>query len=286
MKQDKLIKAILMAVALSAIGGLGLITLFIFKEGLPIILQIGVADFFCSTDWSPGEQRFGILSMIVGSVAVTLGAMAIGVVFSLGLAIVLTQFCPPKVAGVLKPLIELLAGIPSVVYGFIGMVTIIPLIREYVGGPGFSVLAASIVLGIMVLPTVTSISIDALNAVPRSFWEGSVALGATRWQTTHMLLLKAARSGILAAIILGMGRAIGETMAVIMVTGNSLEIPRAITDPVRTLTSNIALEMNYATGQHRKALFATGVTLFIIIMALNTLAMAVSRRRVAGGGNR
>ena len=252
MKQDKLIQAILMAIALSAIGGLALIALFIFKEGLPVILQIGAVEFFSSTDWSPGERRFGILSMIVGSVAVTLGNLVIGVVFSLGLAIVLTEFCPPKVARVLKPLIELLAGIPSVVYGFIGMVTIVPLIRDTIGGPGFSVLAASIVLGIMVLPTVTTISIDALNAVPRSFWEGSVIQGPPAGGR-HMLMLKAARSGILAAIILGMGRAIGRPMAVIMVTGNSLEIPRSLTDPVRTLTSNIALEMNYAASQHRKA---------------------------------
>jgi phosphate ABC transporter permease protein PstC len=244
---------------------------------------VGGREFFGSTDWTPSEGRFGILSMIVGSLAVTLGAMAIGVVFSLGLAIILTQFCPPALGRILKPVIELLAGIPSVVYGFMGVVTLVPLIRDHLGGSGFSVLAASIVLGIMILPTVTSISVDAINAVPRPFWEGSIALGATRWQTTHMLMLKAARSGILAAVILGMGRAIGETMAVIMVTGNCIEIPHSITDSVRTLTSNIALEMNYAPELHRKALFATGVTLFVIIMLLNTLAMAVSRRRVAGG---
>ncbi|MDQ1255730.1 MAG: phosphate transport system permease protein, partial [Candidatus Hydrogenedentes bacterium] len=181
---------------------------------------------------------------------------------------------------------ELLAGIPSVVYGFVGVVTIVPLIRVYLGGPGLSVLASSIVLGIMVLPTVTSISIDALRAVPRSYWEGSIALGATEWQTTHMVMLKAARSGIATALILGMGRAIGETMAVIMVAGNSLEMPHSILDPVRTLTSNIALEMGYASGEHREALFATGVTLFVIIMILNTVALMVSRRSAGKGGAR
>jgi phosphate ABC transporter permease protein PstC len=286
MRQDKVIGAILTAIAFSAITGLAVITVFIFKEGVPIILRLGGREFFLSSHWAPGEGQFGIFSMIVGSLMVTLGAMAIGVIFSLGLAIVLTQFCPPRLAAILKPVIELLAGIPSVVYGFMGVVTLVPLIRDYLGGPGLSVLAASIVLGIMVLPTVTSISVDAINAVPRPYWEGSIALGATRWQTTYMVMLKAARSGIVAAIILGMGRAVGETMAVIMVAGNAPTMPTSILDPVRTLTSNIALEMSYASGLHRQALFATGVTLFVIIMVLNTAAMTVSRRRSRGRGSR
>lgn len=282
MNQDKLITLALMMVALSAISGLVLITVFIFKEGVPIILETGVRGFFLSSDWNPSAGHFGILSMIIGSLVVTVAAMSIGAVFGLSLAIVLTQFCPAKLAAVLKPIIELLAGIPSVVYGFMGVVTLVPLIRTYLGGPGLSVLAASIVLGIMVLPTVTSISVDALQAVPRSYWEGSVAMGATNWQTTHMIMLKAARSGIVAAIILGMGRALGETMAVIMVAGNALEVPRSLLDPVRTLTSNIALEMGYATGRHREALFATGVTLFVIIMVFNTTALVISRRTAGG----
>jgi phosphate ABC transporter permease protein PstC len=217
--------------------------------------------------------------MIVGSLAVTAGAMVIGLVFGVGCAILLTLFSPPKVVAVMKPSVELLAGIPSVVYGFMGVVILVPFIRDYLGGPGLSVLAASIVLGVMVLPTVTSISVDALQAVPRSYREGSLALGATEWQTTHLVILKAARSGIVAAVILGMGRAVGETMAVIMVAGNPLDVPHGLLDPVRTLTSNIALEMGYAAGDHRKALFATGVVLFVIIMILNTMALAVSRRR-------
>lgn len=275
-----------MVVALSAISGLALITVFIFKEGLPIIAKTGPMGFFFSSDWDPKNGSFGIFSMIAGSLAVTAGAVTIGTVFGLGLAIVLSQFCPSGLAAVLKPIVELLAGIPSVVYGFMGVVTIVPLIRTYLGGPGLSVLAASIVLGIMVLPTVTSISLDALRAVPRPYWEGSIALGATEWQTTHMVMLKAARSGLVAAIILGMGRAVGETMAVIMVAGNTLEVPRGLLDPVRTLTSNIALEMGYASGQHREALFATGVTLFVIIMVLNTVALVIARRGAGEGRTR
>jgi len=278
MKKDRLIHAALTVIALSAFSGLALITIFVFKEGLPIILRVGVKDFFFSCQWYPREGKFGILPMIVGSLAVTAGAIIIGGVFGLGCAIVLTQFAPRRLVVVLKPAIELLAGIPSVVYGFIGVVVLVPIIRQYLGGPGLSILTASIVLGIMILPTVTSISVDVIRSVPRSYREGSIALGATGWQTTYMVILRAARSGIVAAFILGMGRAIGETMAVIMVAGNALELPRSVLDPVRTLTSNIALEMGYAAGEHRQALFATGVTLFVMIMILNTIALTISRR--------
>jgi len=284
MKKDRLIHAALTVIALSAISGLALITIFVFKEGLPIILRIGVKNFFFSGQWYPREGKFGILSMIVGSLAVTAGAIIIGGVFGLGCAVVLTQFAPRRLVVVLKPAIELLAGIPSVVYGFIGVVVLVPIIRQYLGGPGLSILTASIVLGIMILPTVTSISVDVIRSVPRSYREGSIALGATGWQTTYMVILKAARSGIVAAFILGMGRAIGETMAVIMVAGNALEMPHSILDPVRTLTSNIALEMGYAAGDHRQALFATGVTLFVMIMVLNTIALTMSRRSAGKGG--
>jgi len=278
-KQDKIISSLLTLTAFSAISGLMLITAFIFKEGVPIIAKVGLGEFLSSSDWYPLEGKFGIFPMIIGSLVVTAGAMVIGVIFGLGCAILLTQFCPLRLVSVLKPSIELLAGIPSVVYGFMGVMILVPFIRDYMGGPGLSVLACSIVLGIMVLPTVISISVDSLRAVPRSYREGSIALGATEWQTTHMVTLRAARSGIVTAIILGMGRAIGETMAVIMVAGNTLDVPHSILDPVRTLTSNIALEMGYAAGDHRKALFATGVVLFVIIMILNSIALTVSRRR-------
>jgi phosphate ABC transporter permease protein PstC len=278
-RKEKIIKILLMLTAFSAISGLALITGFIFNAGLPIIAKMGLGDFILSSDWYPSEGRFGILPMIAGSLEVTAGAMVIGVLFGLGCAVLLVDFAPPRAVSIIKPSIELLAGIPSVVYGFMGVVILVPFIRDYLGGPGLSVLAASVVLGIMVLPTVTSISVDALQAVPRAYREGSIALGATEWQTTHMVVLKAARSGIVAAVILGMGRAVGETMAVIMVAGNPLDPPHSILDPVRTLTSQIAMEMGYASGDHRQALFATGVTLFVIIMVLNTIALTVSRRR-------
>jgi phosphate transport system permease protein len=280
LNREKLIALVLLGMALTAIMGLALITAFIFWKGVPIMFTVGFHKFILSSDWYPLEGEFGIFPMIVGSLAVTAGAMVIAVAFGLGCAVLLTQFCPPRMVSIIKPSIELLAGIPSVVYGFIGVVILVPFIRDYLGGPGLSVLASSIVLGVMTLPTVTSISVDALRAVPPAFREGSIALGATEWQTTHMVVLKAARSGIVAAVILGMGRAIGETMAVIMVAGNVLDLPHSILDPVRTLTSNIALEMGYAAGAHQEALFATGVTLFVIIMILNTIALAVSRRRV------
>lgn len=284
--KEKAIHVVLMLLAFSAIAALAVITAFIFKEGVPIIAKVGIKDFIFSSAWYPLEGQFGIFPMIAGSLAVTAGAVVISFSFGLACAVVLTQFCPARLVGVIKPSVELLAGIPSVTYGFIGVVILVPFIRDYLGGPGLSVLAASIVLGVMALPTITSISVDALQAVPRSYREGSIALGATEWQTTHRVILKAARSGIVAAVILGMGRAIGETMATIMVAGNTPDVPHSLLDPVRTLTSNIALEMGYSAGDHRKALFATGVVLFIIIMVLNSIALTVSRHRVRKGAAR
>ncbi len=278
-RNEKLIRLALLVVAFSAVSILAVITVFIFSEGSPIMLKYGFKNFLGGLDWYPSEKSFGLLPMITGSMMVTLGALIIGVPFGLGCAVYLTEFSSKKLRRVVKPIIELLAGIPSVVYGFIGVIILVPLIRNTLGGPGLSVLAASIILGIMILPTIISISIDSLLAVPSSYREGSLALGATRWQTVKMVLLTAARSGIIASIILGMGRAIGETMAVIMIAGNAISIPGSILDPVRTLTSNIALEMGYASGEHRQALFATGVILFIIIMILNTAANITSGRR-------
>jgi phosphate transport system permease protein len=279
MKKENAIRLVLLGVAMSTVTALAVITTFIMKEGLPVIFRHGLFAFLFGQDWQPSAEPpvFGVWSMILGSCAVTGGALAIGFPVGLGSAIFLSEFAPRRVAAILKPSLELLAGIPSVVFGFMGMLVLLPWIRNHVGGPGASVLAGSIILGIMILPTVTSISMDALRAVPRSYREGSFALGATGWQTTWRVTLPAARAGLVAAVILGMGRAIGETMAVIMVTGNTVQIPRSILSPVRTLTSNIALEMSYADGEHREALFATGVVLFVIIMSLNTIANAVSR---------
>jgi len=276
---DKVVERALMLLAFSSITILALITLFIFREGAPLMARVGLGNFF-STEWRPGEGLFGISLMIVGSTVVTFGALVLGVPFGLACAIVLAEMAPDRARTLLKPVIEILAGIPSVVYGFIGIVVLLPWIRSNLGGPGASALAASLILGIMVLPTIIGISIDALQAVPNSYREASLAMGATRWQTIRRVVLPAARSGLVAAIILGMGRAVGETMAVIMVAGNSVQMPRSPLDPVRTLTANIALEMGYAAGDHQAALFATGIVLFAIIMALNTVANLARGRRV------
>jgi len=279
MQREKFIERVLLLLALSSITSLVLITFFIFWEGFPLILHTGLKNFIASAHWAPTKGHFGILAMIISSLLVTLGAMVLGVPLGLSCAIVLAEFSPQPLKLVLKPTLELLAGIPSVVYGFLGVVWLVPLIRDHLGGPGLSLLAAAVILGIMILPTVISISIDALSAVPDIYREGSIALGATLWQTVRRVVLPAASSGIITAIILGMGRAIGETMAVIMVAGNALQIPTSILEPVRTLTSNIALELGYAAGRHREALFATGIVLFIIIMILNLSATLITRRR-------
>ena len=277
---EQIAKYTLMAVAFSALASLLLIAVFILKEGLPFMLRVGVKDFLLASDWDPQSGKFGIYPMIVASLYVTFGAMLIGAPLGVAGAIFLNEFVPRQVMRVVKPTIELLAGIPSVVFGFLGVMVLAPFIRNHMGGPGLSVLAASVILGIMVLPTVISISSDAIGAVPNSYREGALALGATRWQSVYMVTIKAARSGIIASIILAMGRALGETMAVIMVAGNTVKIPHSVTDPVRTLTANIALEMANATGMAREALFATGVVLFVVIMMLNGIALSAIKAKV------
>jgi len=272
---EKFAKFLLTAVAFSALASLLLIAVFIFKEGFPFILKVGLSDFLFSSDWNPQTGNFGIFPMIVSSLYVTLGAMLIGAPLGIAGAIFINEFLSRPAMRIIKPTIELLAGIPSVVFGFLGVMVLAPFIRTHFGGPGLSVLTAALILGIMVLPTVISISTDAISAVPNSYREGALALGATRWQSVHMVTIKAARSGIIASVILAMGRALGETMAVIMVAGNTVKIPHAVTDPVRTLTANIALEMANATGMAREALFATGIVLFVVIMILNAIALSV-----------
>lgn len=278
-RNERLVRLALLSIAFSAISVLAVITAFIFTEGTPIMFKYGFRNFLGGMNWYPSEKSFGLLPMIAGSLMVTFGALVIGVPLGLSCAVFLTEFSSRRLRRTIKPIIELLAGIPSVVYGFMGVVLLVPFIRRTFGGPGLSVLAASVILGIMILPTIISISIDSLLAVPPSYREGSLALGATRWQTMKIVLFPAARSGIVASIILGMGRAVGETMAVIMVAGNAADVPGSLLSPVRTLTSNIALEMGYASGEHRQALFATGVILFVIIMVLNTIANVTSSRR-------
>jgi len=277
--RERRIRHVLLLVALSSVSILGLIFLFVFGEGLPLIHKVGWREFLLGMRWAPTKGAFGILPMIVGTLEVTFGALLIGVPLSLLVAIHLSEFASPSTRRWLKPLIELLAAIPSVVYGFIGVVVIVPLIREHLGGTGFSVLAASIILSIMILPTIISIAFEALQAVPRSYREGALAVGATPWQAATRIVLPAARSGIVTAVILGMGRAMGETMAVIMVAGNAVVVPGSPLHPCRTLTSNIAIEMAYAAGDHQKALFATGVVLFLMIFLLNLTASLIVRRR-------
>lgn len=276
---ETIIEKSIILIAFSTVAVLFLITLFIFKEGTPFLAQYGLSRFLTGSVWLPAEDTFGIFPMIVGSICVTIGALIVGVPLGVGTAIYLVEFSNKRVRNIIKPTIELLAGIPSVVYGFIGIMVLSPWIRIHLGGSGLSILTASIVLGIMILPTIISISMDSLSALPPAYKEGSIALGATTWQTVVMVLLPGAKSGILAGIILGMGRAVGETMAVIMIAGNAIRVPTSIYDSVRTLTSNIALEMGYALGMHRAALFANAVILFAFIMILNTVAILIIKKR-------
>lgn len=281
MLREKIFEKGFFFIAFSSISILALIAFFIFQQGVPLIWKAGPASFLLGERWFPSQGSFGIFPMIVGSFWVTLGALIVGVPLGVACAVFLCELTPSSVSMVLRPTIQLLAAIPSVIYGFWGLIVLVPLIRNYLGGPGLSVLGGSLVLGVMILPTIISISEDSLRALPRTFKEGALSLGATHWQTIWRVLLPAARSGVVASVILGMGRAIGETMAMIMILGNAAQMPRSILDSARTLTTNIGIEMGYATGDHRQALFATGVVLFFIIMGLNTLALLISGRRRA-----
>jgi phosphate transport system permease protein len=278
--KEKIIEKSFLLIALSSISVLALIAIFIFAEGLPLIWKIGPKAFLFGERWVPSQGSFGILSMIVSSFWVTLGALVLGIPLGLACAIFLCEWVPPIAAMILRPTIQLLAAIPSVIYGFWGLIVLVPIVRQYLGGPGLSILSGSMILGFMILPTIISISEDSLKALSPSYKAGAFALGATHWQTIWRVLIPAARSGIVASIILGMGRAIGETMAMIMILGNAVKLPSSILDSARTLTTNIGIEMGYASGDHRQALFATGVVLFLIIMVLNSFAITLSRRRV------
>lgn len=262
-----------------SIAAVLLICIFLFSRGIPAIHEIGVQKFLLGKVWKPSSDLYGIFPMIIGSLYVTAGAIAVGVPIGLLTAIFLAFFCPGRIYRFLKPAVDLLAGIPSVVYGFFGLMVIVPFIRNTFGGSGTSWLAASLVLGIMILPTVIGVSEAALRAVPKSYYEGSLALGATHERSVFRTMLPAAGSGVLSAIILGVGRAVGETMAVIMVAGNQAVMPSSLTKGLRTLTANIVLEMGYATDLHREALIATAVVLFVFVLLINLSFSAVKRRK-------
>ena len=278
----------LLFAALASILIVVMIGVFTFREALPAFREIGPEKLLTESVWRPGQGQFGILAMIAGSGLVTLGAIVLGVPLALGCAVFLSEIAHPALRAILKPCIELLAGIPSVVYGLFGMVVIVPIVRgiEAPGNTGFGLFSASIVLAVMILPTITSIAEHALRSVPKEFREGSLAMGATKWETIQKVIIPGARSGIISAIVLGLGRALGETIAMIMVIGNSVIIPAASTgNPLtiflsraRTLTGNIAVEINYATGLHESALFATGVILFLLIMIVNSSARYLMSR--------
>lgn len=255
-----------------------LITVFIFAKGLPLITKIGIGNFLFETEWNPLNGVFGIWTMFIGSLAVTFASLLWAVPLGLATAVFMAEVAPAYVGRLLGSFVELLAGIPSVVFGFIGLILIVPFIRQHFGGSGLSVLAGAIVLGIMILPTIITISRDSILAVPKEYKEGSLALGATHYQSISHVILPAAKSGIITAIVLGMGRAIGETMAVVMVTGNSAVIPNSLLSSTRTMTSNIVIEMGYAVGDHQAALFATGTILFIFIVILNLLVGIYTRK--------
>jgi len=266
-----------LAAALSILA-VGLICVFLFANGVPAMVEIGIPDFLLGTTWRPANDIYGIFPMIIGGIYVTAGALIFGVPAGLLTAIFLSRFASAKVAALLKPGVELLAGIPSVVYGFFGLMIIVPFIRLNAPGNGLSLLAASILLGIMILPTVITVAKNALDAVPQSYYEGALALGATHERSVLRVLVPAAISGIMAGVVLGIGRAIGETMAVVMVAGNQPIIPASIFDGVRTMTANIVLEMGYAADLHRGALIATGVVLFVFILLISMLFNAMKKR--------
>ncbi len=276
--KEKVFKAIFLVAAAFSILAVLLICLFLFINGIPAMKKIGIFDFLTGLKWKPGSDLYGIFPMIVGSLYVTVGAIIFGAPIGLMTAIFLARFCPQKLYKVLKPAIELLAGIPSVVYGFFGLMVIVPFVRNVFGGNGSCIFTASVLLGMMILPTIVTVSESSLRAVPESYYDGARALGATHERAVFCATLPAAKSGILAGIILGVGRAIGETMAVIMVAGNQARIPNSIIKGVRTLTANIVLEMGYATGLHREALIATGVVLFVFILLINMTFNMIKKR--------
>lgn len=275
--KEKFMEIVFLVAAVISIVAVALICIFMFINGVPAIKEIGVWNFLSGTKWKPSNDLFGIFPMILGSIYVTAGALLIGVPVGIFMSIFMARFCPEKLYKILKPIVDLLAGIPSIVYGFFGLMVLVPFIRDHFKGDGKSILTASVLLGIMILPTIIGVSESAIRAVENSYYEGALALGATHERSVFTVIVPAAKSGITAAVILGIGRAIGETMAVMLVVGNQARVPSTIFKGVRTLTTNIVLEMGYATGLHRESLIATGVVLFVFILIINVTFSLVKR---------
>ena len=255
-----------------------LICVFLFGNAIPTLREIGLLNFLSGTTWRPGNDIYGILPMILGSIYVTAGALVVGVPIALLTSIFMARFCPKRILRPLTAAVNLLAGIPSVVYGFFGLTVMVPMVREHLGGNGNSMLTASLLLGMMILPTIIGVALSSIRAVPESYYEGSLALGASHERSVFFVVFPAAKSGVMAGVILGVGRAIGETMAVIMVAGNQPRMPKGILEGVRTLTTNIVMEMGYASGMHREALIATAAVLFVFILIINFSFSMMKRR--------
>ena len=275
---ESAMRVVFLVAACASILAVALICIFLFANGIPAMGKIGVLKFMTGQKWKPGNDIYGILPMILGSFYVTAGALMIGVPIGILTSIYMARFCPKGLYRFLKPAVGLLAGIPSVVYGFFGMVVLVPIVRDLTGTDGNSIFTASLLLGMMILPTIIEVSESALRAVPESYYEGGLALGASHERSVFFTVLPAAKSGIFAGVILGIGRAIGETMAVIMVAGNQARMPAGLFKGVRTLTTNIVMEMGYAADLHREALIATAVVLFVFILIINTAFSLVKRR--------
>ena len=278
--KEQIMKYCFLICACVSVAAVAAICLFMFVNGIPAMGKIGVFKFLLGTEWSPSKGVYGILPMIIGSIYVTAGASVVGVPIGILTAVFMVYYCPAPIYKIVKPAIDLLAGIPSIVYGFFGLVVIVPVIQDLLGTSGKGVLTASILLGLMILPTIISTAESSLRAAPDMYYEGALALGATKERSIFGAVFPAARSGILSGVILGIGRAIGETMAVVIVAGNQAVIPKSVTDGVRTLTANIVLEMAYAAELHREALIATAVVLFVFILAINLCFSAIKRKAV------
>lgn len=275
---ERLMQIVFFVAACTSVLAVALICIFLFANGIPAIAKIGIPDFLLGQKWKPSNNLYGILPFILGSIYVTAGSIVIGVPLALLLSVFLAFYCPKRLYPVLKTMVNLMAGIPSVVYGFFGLVMIVPLMRQITGKDGSTMLTASILLGIMILPTVTGVTESALRSVPMGYYEGALALGATHERSVFCTIFPAAKSGIMAGVVLGIGRSIGETMAVIMVAGNQTWMPQGLLKGVRTMTTNIVMEMGYAADLHREALIATGVVLFVFILIINLCASALKRK--------